>query len=310
MFARVLFCVLSLPLLLPLAAAGAAEPLSAINVATEKVVDGIYMLSARGGNIGAVVGADGIFLIDDQFAPLTPKIRAALDKLPGAAGKPVRFVLNTHFHYDHTGGNENMGKAGAVIVAHDNVRARMSTDDFRKEFLATGGNDVQAALPVVTFNDRVTFHLDGHTLETRHYPHAHTDGDSVVWFRESNAVHMGDLYFQLGYPFIDMARGGSVTGLIHAVNDVLARADEKTLVIPGHGKLSNKAELNEYRDMLVGLRDKVAAQIKAGRTLEQVKAMKLTSAFDERWNWDFISGERFIETLFDDLSKGHTHKEH
>ncbi|MBW3567624.1 MAG: MBL fold metallo-hydrolase [Proteobacteria bacterium] len=288
----------------------AAERLADINVETEKVVDGVYMLSARGGNIGAVVGADGIFLIDDQFAPLTPKIRAALAALPSGKGRPVRFVLNTHFHFDHTGGNENMGEVGAVIVAHDNVRARMTTDDFRKDFLETGGRNLDKALPVVTFNDRVTFHLNNQTLETRHYPHAHTDGDSIVWFRDKNAVHMGDIYFQLGYPFIDTARGGSVNGLVRAVNDVLAEADDRTVVVPGHGALSDKAGLTEYRDMIVDLRDKVAEQIKAGKTREQVTRMGLTRGYDARWNWNFITGDQFVETLFNDLSKDQSHAEH
>lgn len=270
-------------LLLPVTAV-AAESLASTPVESTRVADGIYMLSARGGNIGAVVGADGIFLVDDQFAPLTPKIRAALDKLPNAAGSPLRFVLNTHFHFDHTGGNENMANAGAVIVAHDNVRKHMSTDAFREEFLSSGGTNIVAALPMVTFNDRVTFHLNGHTLETRHYPHAHTDSDSMVWFREMNAVHTGDIYFESGYPFIDIARGGSVHGVVAAVEDLLARADDETVIIPGHGKLSNRAALVEYRDMIVTLRDRVMREIEAGRTLQQIQAMRPAQAFDARWS--------------------------
>lgn len=309
MSASVRICTFVLSMLFPVEAI-ADERLAEINVEVEKVVDGVYLLSARGGNIGAVVGADGIFLIDDQFAPLTPKIRAALDALPSGKGNPVRFVLNTHFHFDHTGGNENMGEAGAVIVAHDNVRARMTTGDFREDFLEKGGRNLDNALPVVTFNDRVTFHMNGQALETRHYPHAHTDGDSVVWFREKNAVHMGDIYFQLGYPFIDTAGGGSVNGVIRAVNDVLAEADDETVIVPGHGVLSDKAGLAKYRDMIVQLRDKVAEQITAGKTREQVMQMRLSSNYDERWNWNFVTGERFVETIFDDLSKYQSHSEH
>lgn len=291
----------------PVTAWTAPEPLTSINMEIAPVADGIYMLSARGGNIGAVVGDDGIFLVDDQYAPLTPKIRAALDGLPEGKGKTVRFVLNTHFHGDHTGGNENLGKAGAVIVAHDNVRARMTTEQFREDFLASGGSSLEDALPVVTFNDRVTFHLNGHTLETRHFPHAHTDGDSVVWFRESNVLHAGDIYFQLGYPFIDIARGGSARGLVDALDELLTQVDGDTVIIPGHGEVADKVELREYRDMIVTLRDRVADEIKSGKTLQQVHALNLAKDFDERWSWQFINSERFIETLFTDLSNSREH---
>lgn len=278
------------------------------DVEAERVADGIHMLRAQGGNIGAVIGNDGIFLIDDQFAPLTAKIRATLDGLDGK-GKPVRFVLNTHFHGDHTGGNENLGNAGAVIVAHDNVRVRMSTDEFREQFAERGGRNVEDALPVVTFNDRVSFHLDGRTLLTRHFPHAHTDGDSIVWFKESNVVHTGDIYFQNGYPFIDVANGGSINGLIDAVDAILAEADEKTVIIPGHGALSNRKGLHEYRDMLVTLRDKVAGHVKAGKSLRDVQALALSKPYDARWSWRIINGEKIIEAIYtslkDDPKKRH-----
>lgn len=282
--------------------ASAANVSEEVEVKAEKVGDGLYMLSARGGNIGAVIGADGTFLVDDQYAPLTPLLRAKLDELAGGKAE-VRFVLNTHVHGDHTGGNENLGAAGALIVAHENVRRRMSTDAFRREFLEAGGGKLDDALPVVTFSDRVTFHVNGRTLETVHYPRAHTDGDSVVWFREDNAVHMGDLYFQVGYPFIDLERGGSVDGYIAAVADVLACTDEDTVIMPGHGVLSDRDELAEYHAMLTTLRDAVAKQLAAGRNLEEVLAMALTRDFDARWSWRFIDGERFVETLYTDLSR-------
>ncbi|HEX7030003.1 MAG TPA: MBL fold metallo-hydrolase [Gammaproteobacteria bacterium] len=281
-------------------------------VQAERIADGIHVLSPFGGNIGVVIGEDGIFLIDDQVAPVTEAVRAKLDALPGGDNAPVRFVLNTHFHADHTGGNENLGKAGAVIVAHDNVRAQMTTDEFRKGFIDNGGKDLEAALPVVTFNDRVTFHVNGHTLLTRHYPHAHTDGDSVVWFREENIVHMGDIYFEVGYPFIDIDHGGSIDGVIAAVESVLAEADKETVIIPGHGAVSDKAGLAAYRDMLADLRGKVAAAVEAGKSLDDIRAMNLSKEYDERWNWDFISGERFIETIHASLAaaRGHHHGDH
>lgn len=285
----------------PAHAMSAAEPLSAIQIEADKVKDGIYMLRARGGNIGVSIGDDGTFLIDDQYAPLTQKIRARLDELAGDAS-PVRFVLNTHVHGDHTGGNENLGKAGALIVAHENVRKRMGTEEFREQFLQSGGKDVEEALPVVTFNDRITFHVNGSTLSIRHYPRAHTDGDSVVWFEEQNVVHMGDIYFEIGFPFIDIDRGGTVDGLIGAVEDVLSRADDKTVIMPGHGRLSDKAGLREYRDMLLELRDRVRAELQAGKSLEEILAAGLAVDYEERWSWAFINDRRFIETLVRDAN--------
>ncbi len=307
------YAVASLFLIAPLsmAAEGWGE------ITATPVVDGIHVLGEQGGNIGVVIGDDGIFLIDDQFAPLTAKIRAKLDTLPNGAGKPVRFVLNTHFHGDHTGGNENFGNAGAVVVAHDNVRARMQTEEFRAQFLERGGENPAHALPVVTFNDHVTFHVNGRTLLTRHYPHAHTDGDSVVWFREDNVVHMGDIYFQLGYPFIDIDNGGSIDGVIDAVESVLHDADEDTVVVPGHGALSDAEGLREYLNMLTTLRDAVAGQLEAGRSLEEVKSLRLSKDHDARWDWQFISGDAFIEAIYRSLNadlhaghKSHAHGGH
>lgn len=297
--------LLSLCLALPIGL-HAGESRDAIEVSAEKAGPGVYVLRARGGNIGAVVGEDGVFLVDDQFAPLTEKIRAALKKLPGGQA-PVRFVLNTHVHGDHTGGNENFGKAGALIVAHENVRRVMSTAAFRKEFLESAS--LEHALPAVTFNDRVTFHVNGITLATRHYPHAHTDGDSVVWMREPDIVHMGDVFFASGYPFIDLRLGGSIDGMIDAVADVLAQADEDTVIIPGHGELSDRSDLRDYHAMLVAVRDRVSKAMADGKSLEEIKAMNLSAPYDERWSWSFINGERFVETIFESLSASR-HEDH
>lgn len=291
--------LLSLPLLFVTDVFAGPESIAAIQVESDKVADGVYMLRSRGGNIGVSAGADGIFLIDDQYAPLTPKILAALKELAGEDSK-VRFVLNTHVHGDHTGGNENLGSAGAVIVAHENVRKRMTTGQFRQEFLQSGGNELAAALPVVTFRDGVTFHVNGRTLRIRHYPHAHTDGDSAVWFEEDNIVHMGDLYFEIGYPFIDLDRGGSVDGFIKAVEDVLKTVNDDTVIMPGHGKVSDKTGLTEYHAMLVDLRAQVRNLLKARKSAEEIAAMKLSEKYDARWNWQFIDGERFIATLIRD----------
>jgi glyoxylase-like metal-dependent hydrolase (beta-lactamase superfamily II) len=261
---------------------------------------GIYMVTGRGGNLGVSMGEDGIFLIDDQYAPLTSKIRAAINSLAGEKVQ-VKFILNTHFHGDHTGGNENFGKGGTLIVAHDNVRARMTTDEFRKSFIERGGESLADALPVVTFNDQASFHINGETLRTKHYANAHTDGDSVVFFEGANVIHMGDLYFQLGYPFIDTRNGGSVTGLLSALDDIISRIDADTRVIPGHGKISTRDELVEYRDMIHTITQRVQEQVDSGKDLAAIKAAGLTRDYDARWNWQFINGERFIESICADL---------
>lgn len=257
---------------------------------------GIYMITGRGGNLGVSIGEDGVFLIDDQYAPLTPKIRASINELAGENAQ-VKFILNTHFHGDHTGGNENFGKGGTLIVAHDNVRARMTTDEFRESFIERGGESLDDALPIVTFNDQVSFHINGQTLRTRHYPNAHTDGDSVVFFEGADVIHMGDLYFQVGYPFIDTRNGGSVTGLLSALDDIIARIDADTRVIPGHGAASNRAELIEYRDMIRTVTQRVREQLDSGNDLATIKAADLTSDYDARWSWQFIDGERFVESI-------------
>lgn len=275
----------------------------AVEVKTERVADGVYMLSARGGNIGLSVGEDSVFLVDDQFAPLTPKIREAISTV---TDKPVRFVLNTHYHPDHTGGNENLGRAGALIVAHDNVRERMNTEQFLERMRGQGWTSLEGGLPVVTFNDNVTFHLNGQTVNAFHVPPAHTDGDSIVVFREVNVIHMGDVYFQTAYPFIDLNGGGSVAGVVTAVDRALAIADDKTRIIPGHGVLSDRAELKTYRDMIADLHGKVRAQVKAGKSLEEIQAMNLTKPYDARWGGGFISSERFVETMYRDLAPSAT----
>ncbi len=270
-----------------------------VEIQTIDVAPGIHMLMGAGGNIGVSSGEDGVVLIDDQFAPLTPKILAAVAKI---SDQSVRFLLNTHWHFDHAGGNENFGKAGTLIVAHDNVRQRMSAGgliDFFANDLPPAPN---AALPVVTFDQTVTFHLNGEEIHAFHVPPAHTDGDSVIHFRKANVVHMGDLYFNGFYPFIDYSSGGSVDGVVAAVDLVLAMIDDETRVIPGHGPLSNRAELAAYRDMVSGVRDKIAPMVSAGKSLEDVIAAKPTTAFDEKWGQGFIPPEGFVKIVYRTLA--------
>jgi glyoxylase-like metal-dependent hydrolase (beta-lactamase superfamily II) len=255
------------------------------------------MLEGRGGNIGVSAGEDGVVLIDDQFAPLTDKIRAAVKSI---ADQPIRFVLNTHWHGDHTGGNESLGGAGAVIVAHDNVRKQMSVEHLRQGRTIPAATE--GALPVVTFTQSVTFHLNGEEIHAIHVPTAHTDGDSMVHFPKANVLHMGDVFFNGMYPFIDTSTGGSVDGVIAAVGVALKIVDGETKIIAGHGPLSDRAELLTYRDVLTKIRDAVAPLVEAGKSLEEVQAAKPTAEFDEVWGGGFINPETFVGIVYQSLS--------
>jgi len=278
----------------------AQQGLDTVQIRTVNVADGVYILMGAGGNIGVSAGASGIVLIDDQFAPLSDKIKAALSAInPG----PIRFLLNTHWHGDHTGGNENFAKAGVVIVAHENVRHRMSVEQFVAAFGSKVPPSPEGALPIVTFTDAVTFYLNGDSIRAVHVAPAHTDGDVVIYFRRANVVHMGDTYFNGRYPFIDLSSGGSVDGMVAAVDRVLAMTDQNTKYIPGHGELSGRAELTAYRNMLATVRDRVQKLVRQRKTLAEVKAAKPSAEFDATWGTGFVNPDRFVEMLYGDLSK-------
>src|SRR3989475_2130281 len=282
------------------AAASAQQDFSKVEIQTEKLADTVYMMTGAGGNLGLSVGEDAVFVIDDQFAPLTPKILAAIAKL---SSKPVKFVLNTHWHFDHTGGNENLGKAGAIIVAHENVRKRLSTEGFI-EFLGMKTKpEPEIARPVVTFTRDVTFHLNGDELVVTHAPRAHTDGDCMVRFAKSNVVHMGDTFFNKLYPFIDTSSGGTVAGVLAAVDGVLKTARDDTKIIPGHGPLASKADLKGYRDMLAAVSGNIRGQLKAGKSLEQVIASKPTAKYDAVWGKGFLPPEESGERVYKNMKK-------
>jgi len=256
----------------------------------------VHVLFGRGGNIGLSVGEDGVFLIDDQFAPASPDILAAIEELGGEA---PRFLLNTHFHGDHTGGNENMGQAGATIYAHDNVRTRMIAPEYAKRF---GKPAADVALPIVTFAHDMTFHVNGDTVKGFHTGPAHTDGDTIVHFAEADVLHMGDCFFNGMYPFIDLSAGGSVKGVQAAVERALLLCGDDTKIIPGHGPVTDKAGLTAYRDMLKDCVDAVAALIEEGKTQQQVIEAKPTAKWDETWGGGFIQPEKLAGDIFQSLS--------
>ena len=271
------------------------DEFSDIAINTIKVSDNVHMLTGKGGNIAVFVGEDGIFMIDDQFAPLTRKIKAAIKEI---SDQPIRFVINTHWHFDHTGGNENLGKADVVIVAHENVRKRMSKDNFIKAFNKKIPAAPKAALPVIIFNDHVSLYLNEQEIQVEHRSNAHTDGDSIIIFKSENVIHMGDIFFNTMYPFIDESSDGSIKGIIDTVNYVLKMVDDETKIIPGHGPLGGKASLENYLDMLVTVRDRMQSLIDRGKSIEQIIELKPFADLDKEWGNGFLKTDDFLKILY------------
>jgi cyclase len=270
----------------------AQQDFSKVEVKATKVAGSVYMLTGAGGNIGASVGDDGVVMIDDQYAPLAPKIEAALKSI---TDRPVRFILNTHWHGDHTGGNEHFGRT-APIIAHENVRRRLASGSQTGRIVPPAP---KGALPVVTFDHTLTVHLNGEEVRALHVPHGHTDGDSIIYFTGSNVVHMGDDFFNGFFPFVDIDSGGSVQGVIDAGEKVLATTPNDVKIIPGHGPLADKAALRRYLDTVRRTRDVVDDALDAGRTAEQIKADNLLAEW-ESWGKGFVNAGRWIDTLVRD----------
>jgi len=273
-----------------------AQNFDTVQVKATPVAGSVHMVTGAGGNLGLVVGDDAVFLVDDQFAPLTPKILAAIK---GITDQPVRFVLNTHWHFDHTGGNENIGKSGALIFAHENVRKRMSTGQFIEALNRQEPASPRGALPIITFTDSIAFHLNGDSIVAFHVPPAHTDGDAVVMFTKANVMHTGDVFVSDRFPFVDRSSGGTIHGIIGATERLLAATNAQTKIIPGHGPLADRARLKAYHDMLVVLRDRMRKEIAARHTIEQVLASTITKEYDAQWP---NGRERFVRILFQELS--------
>lgn len=294
---------LVLTLALSVAAHGQEQDFSKVQIKVTKVAGNIYMLEGAGGNIAASVGDDGIVIVDDQYAPLAEKIQAALKNL-GITDKPVRFVINTHYHGDHTGGNEPFANTGSTVIAQDNVRKRLATGgsagnggSLKFDYKASS----KAGLPVITFEHDVTVHLNGEDIRALHFPAGHTDGDAVIFFPKNNVVHMGDDFVRYGFPFIDVASGGSVQGMIAAMEKVSAQLPADVKVIPGHGGLSNLDDVREFVKMLKETSAVVQKAIDQHKTVEQMKQEKILEPW-KKWSGDFIDSDKFIETLYNSLT--------
>jgi glyoxylase-like metal-dependent hydrolase (beta-lactamase superfamily II) len=296
-FSRLWIAAIAAPALLSQAPSPLrAQNFDTVQVTSTKVAGNVHMLVGSGGNIGLMAGDDAAFVVDDQFAPLTPKILAAIKAI---TPQPVRFVMNTHWHFDHTGGNENMGQAGALIFAHENVRKRMSTEQFIEALNRKQPASPPGALPVITFNDTVSFHLNGDSIVVFHVAPAHTDGDAMVMFTKANVVHTGDVFVSAGFPFVDRSSGGTINGIISATERLVAVTNADTKIIPGHGPLSDRARVKAYHDMLVVMRDRMRKEIAAKHTVDQVLASKITAEYDKDWP---NGRERFLRILYQELS--------
>lgn len=278
----------------------ANEHWESVEIKPIPVADSLFMLMGEGGNIGVSVGADGTFLIDDQYAPLSGKIIAAVKEI---SGDVPTFLINTHWHGDHTGGNENFGAAGSIIVAHENVRAALASDKTIALFDLHKPPSPKAALPLITFKQQMTFHLNGDTVELVHVANAHTDGDAYVHFKKANVIHAGDTFFNGLYPFIDTSSGGSMDGIIAAADILLGLSDDKTKIMPGHGPLADKVALQAYREMLATVRANIQALIDAGKNETEIVAAKPTAAFDAEWGNGFLAPDLWVKVVYSSMKK-------
>jgi glyoxylase-like metal-dependent hydrolase (beta-lactamase superfamily II) len=292
------FLLVSVLLLFAVSIHAQQRDFSQVQIKATKVAGNVYMLEGSGGNIGVSVGADGILIVDDQFAPLADKIRAALKGLN--QGK-LRFILNTHWHGDHTGGNVVFGPE-APIIAHDNVRKRLATEQKSEVFKSTTPASPKEALPVITFDQSLSVHFNGEEIRVIHYPQGHTDGDSVIFFTSSNVVHLGDDFFAGRFPFVDLESGGSIEGLIKNIGEIINKIPADAKLIPGHGPLSTVDDLKSYHRMLQQTTDIVRQKMTAGKTLEQIKSEGLPEEW-KPWGAGFIKTDMWVETIYKSLKK-------
>lgn len=272
-----------------------------VTIKTTKLTDSLYMLEGSGGNILVSVGEDGVFMVDDQFAPLTVKIKDAISKI---TDKPIKFVINTHWHPDHTGGNENLGEASAIIVSHDNVRKRLSTEQFSDFFKRSVPPLSEKGLPIITFSDNMTIYQNDDKIHIIHMDNGHTDGDSIVFFTKNNVIHVGDDFSDKAYPFIDISSGGTIDGLISSLKTISSRINDETKVVSGHTGISNKTKVDEYANMLTDVRNKTSQMITEGKTLEDIITLQPTSKYDKiYYDYSNRTPEDFVTHVYQSLTK-------
>jgi len=284
-------------LLVPLAMSAQQQDFDKVVIKSQKISETVYMLEGMGGNIGVCAGPDGVFIIDDQFAPLTEKIKASIAEI---SDKPVQFVINTHFHFDHAGGNENFGKGGSVIVAHHNARKRLEEDQDVME------NDQEATspagLPKITFGGAMTFHYNGETVDLYHKGPAHTDGDVIIHFKESNIIHGGDVFVRYGLPFIDVDNGGNVDGMISFIEALLSLCNDETKIIPGHGAVASKRDIEEFLQMIKTIRERIKALADKGKSYEDI--LKKKDDVLKGYEDNGVGAGRFIKSVYEGVKRG------
>lgn len=284
-------------LFLVCSASTAQQNFDTVKIRPLKITDHVYMLKGAGGNIGVMIGKDGTLVIDNQFAPLSNKINGAVKTLdPGE----IKFLINTHIHGDHSGGNENFRHMGVTIVAQDNVRERMMKESVNRQKQIVPPRD-KDAWPVITFAQSMNFHLNDDDVELVHLDPAHTDGDIVIHFKNANVYHTGDMYVRYGYPFIDIGSGGTINGFISSLDKMMGMMDDNSKVIPGHGELATKADVKIFRDKLADIRDQIAAALKKGKKIEDIPAMGITDKYEADWGKGFVKGKDFVLLIAENL---------
>ena len=292
---------LSIFFLLIALSVGAQTNYDTVKIRPVKLSEQIYMLKGSGGNIGVMIGKEGTLVIDNQFAPLSNKINGAVKTLdPGA----IKFMINTHLHGDHSGGNENFYKMGATIVAHDQVRERMMKESFNARANRTTPPRDKEAWPAITFADKLNFHLNDEDIILHHFDIGHTDGDVIVQFKKANIIHTGDAFVRYGYPFIDISSGGGVNGFINTLDKILLLIDDNTKVIPGHGEVATKADVKKVRDNIADIRDQVAAALKKGKKIEDITSLGITDKYEAEWGKGFVKGKDFVMMVAENLKGG------
>lgn len=290
--------VLSMLFLIDNVSSSEAQKIKDVEIIINQVNNGTYLLVGKGGNIGLSVGDDGVLLIDSQFEQLTDKILSSINKI---TDKPLRFVINTHWHQDHTSGNENLVNNGAIVIAHENVRERLSTEQFvdflNREYQPSPIN----ALPTITYNKSITLYFNDDQIDIYHIPHSHTDGDSIIYFNKNNVVHTGDIFVNGRYPFIDHSSGGSIDGIITGIEKIISIINNETRIIPGHGLLSNSEELQKYLMMLKDIRQQVQTMVNNGASLDEIIKSDITNNYDNLYSDSFINSEDFLGFVYNDI---------